>query len=138
MLAQRRRANGAARLHPEEGRGRRLEHTAGGDEEQRLVEAAFTCQPPAQHVGRVGQRLDAVEHSRGGVLDHAEPYRAGRGRQRLGEEQPVPTPGDHDAQAAVEVACLLRQQRRDLLLVARPKHVGQPQVLARALESRSR
>ena len=67
-------------LDPEDRAGRRLEHAAVGRDQQRLVEAVLAGQPAGQHVGRVGERLDAVEDARRRVGDRRQPDPLGAAR----------------------------------------------------------
>ena len=61
--------------------------------------------------------------------------RSGDRRQRLGEQQPVAAAGEHDAQAAVELAAAaLLEQRRDLALQLAPRHIVEPKVRRRTFE----
>ena len=104
-------------------------------DEEGLVEAALARQPPAQHVGAVGERLDTVEHPGRRVLDHTQPDSVGRRRQRLGQQEAAPATGEHDAQAAVELgAAAIGEQLGDLRPELRSKGVRQAQVRGRALQ----
>ena len=73
----------APSVDPEDRARRRLEHAAVRRDQQRLVEAALARDPRGEHVGRVGQRLDAVEHARRRVGDRPQP-RPGRARSGSG------------------------------------------------------
>ena len=87
---------------PEERRRRALQHAAVRGDQQRLVEAALPGQPRAQHVGGVGERLDAVQHPRGRVGDGAQsqPRSAAGAAARISSQAP-PAAREHQAQAAV-------------------------------------
>ena len=89
---------------PEDRRGRRLQHDPVGLHQHRLVGALRLGEPGRLHVGRVGERLDAVEDHGGGVGDGGEPQRLGVRGQRLGRGDPPAAAGDDQAQLAVDLA----------------------------------
>ena len=70
-------------------------------------------EPRRLHVGRVGERLDAVEDHRRGVGDGGEADRLAVGRDRLGHRQSPAAAGDDQPQLAVGGA-ELGEQRLDL------------------------
>ena len=63
---------------PEERPRRALEHAAVRRDEQRLVGALLLRDPPGEHVRRVRERLEAVQHARGRVGDRRHARVAGR------------------------------------------------------------
>ena len=136
VLVERRRAQRPVAIDPEQRRGGGLERAAVRGDQQRLVEAALLGQARAEHVGSVGERLDAVEHARGRVGHDAEPHAGRLGCGLLGEQQAPAAARDHDAQHAVEVAAAARrEQLRDLALELGPEDLRQAQVRRRALQA---
>ena len=133
MIVQRRRQQLAV-SHPEEGRGRALEHHLLRRHQQRLVIAALAREPAGEHVGGVGQRLDAVEHERRHVGDPPQGDAVRQLRQRLDHRQAPAAAGDQHAQQAI-VGARLGQQRVRVGL-HRVALQGQPQVRRRALHAR--
>ena len=101
-VVQRGRAERAGRIDPEDRRRRRLEHAAVRRDEQRLVEPAPPGQAAGQHVGRVGERLDPVEHAGRRVGHRTQAHRARTAGERLCEEHPPPLAGQDHAQHPVE------------------------------------
>jgi hypothetical protein len=92
--------------------------------QQRLVEASLPSQPRTEHVRAVGKRLDAVEHTRGGIGDDAQPHASGHDGGLLGEQQSPPAARHDDAQDTVELgAAARRQQLGDLGLEVRAEHL---------------
>ena len=100
VIVERRRQHVAV-LDPEDRAGRSLEHPAVRRHQQRLVESLLAREPRREHVRRVRQRLDAVEHPRRRVGDGREPSRPVQRRQRLGQQQSPPAARDHDPQRLV-------------------------------------
>ena len=71
------------------------------DAAMRVVGALLLGQPAGEHVGGVGERLDLVEHPRGGVLDRGQGQRVGQWLELLDERQAATAAGDHHAQRGV-------------------------------------
>jgi hypothetical protein len=77
--------------------------------EQRLVGALLAGDPRRQHVRRVGQRLDPVEHPRRRVRDRRQRDGVGHGVQVLDEPDPPPPSRDEQPQRAVGGLAVLEQ-----------------------------
>ncbi len=132
-ILQRRRQQLAV-ADPEERRRRALEHAAVGRDEQRLVEPALLGEPRREHVPRVRQRLEAVEHAVGAYVMVATRATGARRGSGSTSDDPAAAAREHDPQDALDGSGLL-EQRRDLgpqgLAVQR-----QPQAGARAPKPR--
>jgi hypothetical protein len=123
-----------ATAHPEEAPGRALEHPPVGRDEQRLVEAALLRQPPGEHVGGVGERLEVVEHPRRRVRDRGHPRGGEPLRERLDDEDACAAAREDDPQQPFHGAGGLEQRFH---LAAQRGEVGlQPEPVAGALDPR--
>ena len=86
-----------------------------------------------EHVGRVGERLDRVQHPRGRVGDVGQSHRGRQLGQRLDQRQPPPAARVEDeAQERRRTAPALRQQRVDVGAQRRRGRHRQAQVGGRA------
>jgi hypothetical protein len=107
-VLQRRRVQRAVE-DVEEGGRRALEDAPVRRHEQRLVGALFLGDPRRQHVRRVGERLDAVEHARRRVRDRRQGDGVRHRMQVLDDPDPPSAAGDEQPQRAVGGLAALQQ-----------------------------